>query len=429
MIAALWATLATRPSMALYFVVAVPVSVVLINSFQQSVRERQTVFRRDVENMSAQVSEMVDRIPTARAHGLETWEINSMQGHLEKIRIAGQRLDFTSELFASSSWVSFQVSQFCCLLYSSWLVYRGEITIGQAMMYHGYFGMLVGSVGGILAIWPIFVTGAEAMRSIGEVLEASDVEVNVGKKPVASVDGHFFFDNVSFQYPRQEEFAVQNFQIVVPPGDCIAVVGPSGSGKSTLMNLVIGFLKPAKGRILLDGCDMADLNLREYRHFIAVVPQVTVLFSGTLRDNIVYGLENVDEEALRRCVTMANLDEVIAHMPKGLETTVGERGATLSGGQRQRVAIARAMLRNPRVLILDEATSALDVFSEKVVQDALTRLLKGRTTFIVAHRLSTIRHANRIMVVDHGRLIESGSHESLMALNGMYTRMHDLNEL
>lgn len=428
MVAALSATLATRPTMALYFIVAVPVSVVLIRSFQQSVRDRQSVFRREVENMAAQVSEMVERIPTTRAHGLEVWEINGMQGRLEKIRTAGERLDFTSELFASSSWVSFQVSQFCCLLFSAWLVYRGQITVGQAMMYHGYFGMLVGAVGGILAIWPVFITGAEAMRSIGEVLEASDVEITVGKKPVTSVDGHFFFDDVSFQYPKQKEFAVRNFHLIVPPGDCIAVVGSSGSGKSTLMNLLIGFLKPTSGRILLDGSDMSDLNMQEYRHSIAVVPQVTVLFSGTLRENIVYGLEKVDEEHLRRCVTMANLDEVVSHMPNGLETIIGERGATLSGGQRQRVSIARAMLRNPRVLILDEATSALDVFSEKVVQDALSRLLKGRTTFIVAHRLSTIRQANRILVMDHGRLVESGTHESLLAANGVYTRMHALNE-
>lgn len=429
MIAALVATLTTRPIVALYFVVAVPVSVVLIRAFHKSVRETQTQFRREVEGMSAQVSEMIDRIPTTRAHGLESWEINAMQERLERIQSKGEKLDFTTELFASSSWVSFQVSQFVCLLFTAWMVYQGKITVGQAMMYHGYFGMLVGSVSGLLGIWPIFLTGAESMRSIGEVLEASDVESNDGKEEVPSVRGEFTFDRVTFKYSSQEEPAVRDFSVHVPQGACIAVVGSSGSGKSTLMNLIIGFLKPSSGRILLDGRDMGDLNMRQYRQCIAVVPQVTVLFSGTLRENITYGLEKVDEKDVLRCINLANLDEVVAEMPKGLDTVIGERGATLSGGQRQRVAIARAMLRNPRVLILDEATSALDVFSEKVVQDALTRLLQDRTTFIVAHRLSTIRHANRILVMDHGKLVESGDHDSLLAAKGVYARMHALHEL
>lgn len=429
MTAALVATLCTQPIVALYFLVAVPVSVVLIRAFHKTVQQTQSEFRREVEGMSAQVSEMIDRIPTTRAHGLETWEIGAMEQRLERIRTKGEKLDFTTELFASSSWVSFQVSQFICLLFTAWMVYKGKITVGQAMMYHGYFGMLVGSVGGILAIWPIFLTGAESMKSIGEVLEASDVETSDGKAPVPSVNGDFVFDHVTFQYPTQKEPAVLDLHVTVPSGQCIAVVGASGSGKSTLMNLIIGFLRPTSGRILLDGKDLMDLNMQEYRRSIAVVPQVTILFSGTLRENITYGLTHVDEAQLLRCVTMANLDEVVSQMPKGLETIIGERGATLSGGQRQRVAIARAMLRNPRVLILDEATSALDVFSEKVVQDALTRLLQGRTTFIVAHRLSTIRHANRILVMDHGKLVESGDHDSLLAANGVYARMNALHEL
>jgi ATP-binding cassette, subfamily B, bacterial len=429
MVAAIVATLLTQPTVTLYFIVAVPVAVFLIRSFHHSVRERQIEFRHEIEAMSAQVSEMVERIPTTRAHGLEEWEINSMQQRLERLRNSGVRLDMISEWFASSSWASFQISQFLCLLFSAWLLYKGRITVGEAMMYHGYFGMLVGSIGGILSFWPIFLAGAESMRSIGEILSEEDIEDNEGKKPVNAVRGDFTFQEVCFQYPTKTELALDNLQLTVRAGESLAVVGQSGSGKSTLMNLIIGFRQPTSGRILLDGQDMRELDMREYRQFISVVPQVTVLFSGTFRDNIVYGLEHVDEEHLRRCVTMANLDEVVKELPNGLETIIGERGATLSGGQRQRVAIARAMLRDPRVLILDEATSALDVFSEKVVQDALVKLLQNRTTFIVAHRLSTIRHAHRILVMDHGKVVESGSHEELMALNGIYTRMHSLSEI
>ncbi len=429
MVAAVTATLLTQPVVALYFIVAVPVAVLLIRSFHSSVRERQTEFRREIEGMSAQVSEMVERIPTTRAHGLEEWEINSMQQRLERLRNSGVRLDMISEWFASSSWASFQISQFLCLLFSAWLLYKGRITVGEAMMYQGYFGMLVGSIGGILSFWPVFLAGAESMRSIGEILGESDVEITEGKLPVTAVRGDFNFQDVSFQYPSQTTLALDNLRLDVKAGECLAVVGPSGSGNSTLMNLIIGFRQPTSGRILLDGRDMMELNMREYRQFIAVVPQVTVLFSGTFRDNICYGLEHVAEEHLRRCVSMANLDEVLDQLPQGLNTPIGERGATLSGGQRQRVAIARAMLRNPRVLILDEATSALDVFSEKLVQDALIKLLLNRTTFIVAHRLSTIRHAHRILVMENGRVMECGSHDELMAMGGLYTRMHGLSEI
>lgn len=190
--------------------------------------------------------------------------------------------------------------------------------------------------------------------------------------------------------------------------------------------MIIGFITPSDGRLLIDGMEIGDINLRSYRRFISVVPQTPVLFTGTVRENIVYGMEHVSEEELAHAVEAANLKSVISKLPMGLDTMIGEHGANLSGGQRQRISIARAIIRNPRVIILDEATSALDTISEKEIQDALDRLIQGRTTFIVAHRLSTVRGADRIVVLDRGKIREEGSYEELMALKGEFYEMERL---
>jgi ATP-binding cassette subfamily B protein len=193
------------------------------------------------------------------------------------------------------------------------------------------------------------------------------------------------------------------------------------------MNLIIGFRRPGSGRILLDGVDMATINFRSFRRFVAVVPQQTVLFTGTVRDNITYGLQHVSEAKLADAMEMANCADFVRKLPQGLETSIGSRGGKLSGGQRQRIAVARALLRDPRVIILDEATSALDLQSEFLVQQAINRLIEGRTTFIVAHRLSTIRHASKVVVMNEGRISEMGTHQELLERkNSAFSRLHAL---
>ncbi len=212
----------------------------------------------------------------------------------------------------------------------------------------------------------------------------------------------------------------------VKSGETVALVGESGAGKTTILNLLIGFIKPVGGHIYLDGNNLEDINLRSYRDFVAVVPQNTILFSGSIRDNITYGMPDVTEEQLMKAIQSANLMDFIRELPDGLDTMIGENGGKLSGGQRQRLAIARALVRNPKVIIFDEATSALDSTSEKQIQTAIENMASTRTTFIVAHRLSTIRNADKIAVIGHGGCTEFGTYDELMEKQGEFFHMRKL---
>jgi ATP-binding cassette subfamily B protein len=294
-------------------------------------------------------------------------------------------------------------------------------------MYHTYFGMLIGAVQQTLGVFPALAQGREAIRSISEILEAPHVEDHAGKKPAPQpLRGEIIFDHVNFQYPRGRETALKDISLHIAPGETIAFVGESGAGKSTLVNLAMGFRLPNSGRILLDGYDLREMDLRTYRRQIGVVPQTTILFNGTLRDNVTYGLENVGDEKLWDILAQANLAEFVRALPQQLDTPLGENATRLSGGQRQRLAIARALIRDPRVILLDEATSALDTESERLVQDALVRLTKNRTTLIVAHRFSTIRQAHRVVVLQQGKIAEIGTQKELLERNGHFSRLSNL---
>ena len=249
------------------------------------------------------------------------------------------------------------------------------------------------------------------------------MEQNEGKKQLEDVTGTFDFEDVSFHYKNSDKPVLNHLNLHVKQGETIALVGESGAGKSTVLNLVIGFHLADGGKVLLDGNDMREIDLRTYRKHLAVVPQTSILFSGTIRENITYGNEHVSDEELERVIKAANLTDLMESLPNGVDTMVGEHGGKLSGGQRQRIAIARALIRDPEVIVLDEATSALDSISEKLIQEALENLTKGRTTFIVAHRLSTIRDADKIAVLADGHCVEYGTFEELMARKGEFYRM------
>ncbi|WP_026371078.1 ABC transporter ATP-binding protein [Kallotenue papyrolyticum] len=406
------------------YALLVPAAVTIVRRLRRRIQDRNAELRQAVEGMAARLNEMTQLLPITRAHGEEDRELHHVEQRLEQVRAAGLRLDATNALFGSSAFVTLQLLGAGVLALATWLylTQRVALTLGDIVLLTGYFNALVGGVLGLLNLAPQVTRGYEALRSIGEVLECPDLEHNEGKMPVAAVRGRITFERVSYVYPDGQGAGVFEIDLDVQPGETVAIVGPSGAGKTTLLNLVIGFLRPTAGRLLLDGQDMAALDLRTYRRFLSVVPQETILFHGTIRDNVTYG-RAVDEARLRQALRDANALEFVERLPQGLDTLVGERGARLSGGQRQRLAIARALIRDPRVLILDEATSALDAASEALIQEALARLMRGRTTFVVAHRLSTIRHADRIIVMEHGRVVEQGTHAQLLARDGLYRRL------
>ncbi len=410
----------------LFFVLVAPIAAVTVVAFRQKIRGENRAFRREMEATSARVMEMVELVPVTRAHALEQSEEKRIWGQLEETAEKGYRLDMVQSHFGAVSWCVFQMFQALCLGFSGLMALRGRILVGDITFYQTSFTQVVNQFTSCINLLPILTRGLESITSIGEVLASDDVEVNDGKLEVNSLEGNYSFRNVRFAYRDAEDSVLDGFSLDVKAGETIALVGESGAGKTTVLNLLIGFIKPLDGRLLVDGKDINDINLRSMRRFISVVPQSPILFTGTIRDNITYGMENVSDEEVMRAVEAANLKSLIARLPKGLDTMLDEHGANLSGGQRQRISIARAVIRNPKVIILDEATSALDTISEKEIQDALEKLIRGRTTFIVAHRLSTVRNADRIVVLNKGQIREEGTYQQLMDMKGEFYEMESL---
>ena len=267
--------------------------------------------------------------------------------------------------------------------------------------------------------------GITAANSIFGVMDA-DQETDTGTIPLPETTGSMKFENIVFKYSNNDENSVlSNISFDIAPGDRVALVGPSGSGKSTITSLILRFYKAQEGQIYLDGHNIDDIILKDLRNQVALVSQDTTLFDDTIGRNIMYGmLDQYDEERLKAAIKAAHVDEFLDELPLGLDTLVGESGLRLSGGQRQRIAIARAIYKDAPILILDEATSALDNKSERYVQDALETLMKNRTSLVIAHRLSTIESADKIVVLERGKIVEQGSHKKLMKKDGVYAGLH-----
>jgi len=404
----------------------VPVVVLAAFYFGRLLRKVSKEFQDRVADANARAEEAIGGIRVVQAFTAEPLEARTyadLIGASFKVALRRARI---RAIFNPVVFFAMFTAIGIVLWYGGRLVIAGELTPGQLVALLVYTFSVAGAVGAFSGLFSQFQEALGASSRIFELLdEKSDLPEPANPVKLGSVRGEVRFEHVSFGY-GERGVVLEDVSLAAQPGEVVALVGPSGAGKSTLISLIPRFYDPTAGRLLLDGVDIRDLTLYDLRSNIALVPQETQLFSGTVAENIRYGKPGASDAEVIEAAKAANAHEFITSFPDGYATIVGERGIKLSGGQRQRVAIARALLKNPRILILDEATSSLDSESEALVQEALEVLMQGRTTFVIAHRLSTIRSADKIVVLEAGRIVQQGTHQELLAAGGLYKELYEL---
>lgn len=406
--------------------VIVPVVLGIINIFGKRLRLAGHDVQGRIADITSLLQETISGIRVVRSFARESHEVKRFENENQRNFRAVMRATKLTSLLSPMVEFSAAIAVTVILWYGGYSVVTGVISAGSLIAFLIYAINLSNPV---KRLSQVYGNIQKAMAAGDRVFAILDTEPTVKEKPNAKplpeVTGQVEFDHVSFSYDGEKN-AITDLNLNVDPGQIIAIVGPSGAGKTTVANLLPRFYDVTEGALRIDGTDVRDVTFQSLREQIGLVPQDTMLFNATVKDNILYGRLDATDDEVYAAAKAANALEFIDKLPEGMQTMVGERGNSLSGGQRQRIAIARAILKNPKILILDEATSALDTESEKLVQEALERLMKGRTAFVIAHRLSTIKNADRIVVLKQGRIEEFGTHEQLLDRDGLYSHLYSV---
>jgi subfamily B ATP-binding cassette protein MsbA len=418
--------LAMNWRLCLLILVLLPALVLVARFFGRKLKSLSVSIQDQTAALSTLIEEVISGIRIVKSFVQTAREDRRFAQQVERNRsLSMQRAAIMAIFIPVISLLTFS-SAAAVLWYGGQQVIDGTVSPGDLFAFVLFAGILIGPFSSAARV---FAQIREAQGAMSRVFEILDARAEVSDSPSAvaldHVVGHVGVDHVGFAYDVRQS-VLTNISFEAKPGELIAIVGPTGSGKTTLINLIHRFYDPTEGRITVDGRDVRSISLESWYRQVSLVPQETVLFGGTILDNIRYGDPQADEETVLAASRAAHAHDFIMSLPDSYQTVVGEKGVNLSGGQRQRIAIARAILKNPRILLLDEATSSLDGESERLVQEALERLMAGRTTFVVAHRLTTVQGADRILVLNQGRLVESGTHAELMEANGLYHYLYTL---
>ncbi|MFN2744755.1 ABC transporter ATP-binding protein [Bacillus sp. z60-18] len=423
-VGAFWIMLTINVKLALVAILFVPLLIILITYSNIRMNRAWREMYSELADVNARVEDSVSGVRVVQSFTNERFEISRFLKNNQKFRKAKLKGYKTMALTTAGTFLMTRLMILAVLVFGAWLSFSGNMSYGEFVGFVLYVNVLFKPIDKISAILELYPKGMAGFKRFTELIDTEPQIVDrADAVDVPALEGNIVFCNVTFGYEEHKP-VLNGIDLSITAGETVAFVGPSGAGKTTISSLIPRFYDVDGGAITIDGIDVRDMTKRSLRSQIGIVQQDVFLFTGTLRENIAYGKLDATDEEIKRAAKMAHLEQLIASLPDGYETQVGERGLKLSGGQKQRIAIARMFLKNPPILILDEATSALDTETEQIIQNALTELAKDRTTLVIAHRLATIRNADRIVVVTEDGIAEEGSHDELVEKGGVFASLH-----
>lgn len=416
-----------NPLLAMIILIAIPVLIFLITYGNIRMNRSWKKMYEDIAGVNARIEDSVSGVRVVQAFTNEKFEMERFEENNRSFRKAKIGAYKVMATVHSNIYLLMRIMTLLVLVFGAWLTFNNRLSYGELVSFILLMNVLANPINKITALLEMYPKGMAGFKRFTEMM---DVEPDVKDRPdaidVDNLKGNITFDHVTFGYEENKPAVLKELSLEVNAGETVAFVGPSGAGKTTISSLIPRFYDVQGGGIQIDGIDIRDMTKRSLRSNIGVVQQDVFLFTGTLKENIAYGNLAASDEEIYEAARRAHMEEFIQELPDGYETQIGERGLKLSGGQKQRIAIARMFLKNPPILILDEATSALDTETERIIQESLNELAKNRTTLVIAHRLATIRNADRIMVVTKNGIEEQGTHDELLAKNGMFAKLHNV---